>query len=147
MRAKWLPWSWQAFSCSRCGGHGRIYCVSFEFVFQRPASNIPNFRSWVLIIGMSGLIVLFWFVAGGIALRYFVLFIGVMSCMYVVWDVIGQFQRLLLDNFLSTLTLEETDDTLARKVNTSDASEFARICGCCPSRGKENFTISISIPT
>jgi len=46
--------------------------------------------SWVLIVGMSGLFVLFWLVAGGVALRYFVLFIGVMSCMYVVWDVIGQ---------------------------------------------------------
>ncbi|KAF8162769.1 peptidase M50B-like-domain-containing protein [Crassisporium funariophilum] len=73
-----------------------------------------NWLTWLLIFGMSGLIVLFWFVAGGIALRYLVLFIGVMSCMYVLWDVI--------------------DDTLARKVNTSDASEFARICGCCPSR-------------
>jgi len=39
---------------------------------------------------MTGLFLLFWFVAGGVALRYFVLFIGVMSCMYVVWDVIGQ---------------------------------------------------------
>jgi hypothetical protein len=73
-----------------------------------------NLLSWVLILGMSGVIVMFWFVAGGIALRYFILFIGVMSCMYVLWDVV--------------------DDTLARKVNTSDASEFARICGCCPSR-------------
>ncbi|KAH9484107.1 hypothetical protein JR316_0003587 [Psilocybe cubensis] len=73
-----------------------------------------NWLSWLLIFGMSGLIVLFWFVGGGIALRYLVLFIGVMSCMYVIWDVV--------------------DDTLARKVNTSDASEFARICGCCPSR-------------
>ncbi|KAF9533646.1 peptidase M50B-like-domain-containing protein [Crepidotus variabilis] len=73
-----------------------------------------NWLTWLLIAGMSGLIVLFWFVGGGIALRYLVLFIGVMSCMYVVWDVI--------------------DDTLARKVNTSDASEFARLCGCCPSR-------------
>lgn len=73
-----------------------------------------NWLSWLLILGMAGLIVLFWFVGGGIALRFFVLFIGVMSCMYVVWDVI--------------------DDTLARKVNTSDASEFARVCGCCPSQ-------------
>ncbi|KAF9480863.1 hypothetical protein BDN70DRAFT_877033 [Pholiota conissans] len=73
-----------------------------------------NWLSWLLIIGMSGLIVLFWFIDGAIALRYLVLFIGVMSCMYVIWDVI--------------------DDTLARKVNTSDASEFARICGCCPSQ-------------
>lgn len=46
---------------------------------------------------MSGLIVLFWFVGDGVALRYLVLFIGVMSCMYVLWDVI--------------------DDTIARKVN------------------------------
>ena len=29
-------------------------------------------RTWLLILGMSGLIVLFWFVAGGVALRYFV---------------------------------------------------------------------------
>ncbi|KAF8812006.1 hypothetical protein BYT27DRAFT_7183342 [Phlegmacium glaucopus] len=73
-----------------------------------------NWLTWALILGMSGLIVLFWFAGGGVALRYLVLFIGVMSCMYVVWDVI--------------------DDTVARRVNTSDASEFARICRCCPSR-------------
>ncbi|RDX52833.1 hypothetical protein OH76DRAFT_1400076 [Lentinus brumalis] len=70
--------------------------------------------TWLLILGMSGLIVLFWFVAGGVALRYFVLFIGVMSDMYVLWDVI--------------------DDTISRKVNGSDASAFAEICGCCPSQ-------------
>jgi len=73
-----------------------------------------NWLTWVLILGMSGLIILFWFVAGGVALRYLVLFIGVMSCLYVLWDVI--------------------DDTIARKVNTSDASAFADICGCCPSQ-------------
>jgi len=73
-----------------------------------------NWLSWVLIVGMSGLIILFWFVADAVALRYFVLFIGVMSCMYVLWDVI--------------------DDTIRRKVNNSDASAFADICGCCPSR-------------
>lgn len=27
------------------------------------------------------------------------------------------------------------DDTIARKVNGSDASSFAQICGCCPSQG------------
>jgi len=71
-----------------------------------------NMLTWLLILGMVGLIVLFWFVGGGVALRYFVLFVGVMSCMYVLWDVI--------------------DDTIARKVNTSDASAFAKICGCFP---------------
>ncbi|TRM59822.1 peptidase M50B-like-domain-containing protein [Schizophyllum amplum] len=73
-----------------------------------------DWLTWVLIVGMSGLIVLFWFVAGGVALRYFVLFIGVMSCLYVLWDVV--------------------DDTISRKVNSSDASQFAKICGCCPSQ-------------
>ena len=38
-----------------------------------------------------------------------------MSCLYVVWDVI--------------------DDTITRKVNASDASAFAHVCGCCPSQG------------
>ncbi|TFK18385.1 hypothetical protein FA15DRAFT_675325 [Coprinopsis marcescibilis] len=73
-----------------------------------------NWLTWVLILGMSGLIVVFWFVAGSIALRFFVLFIGVMSCLYCLWDII--------------------DDTLARKVNTSDASVFAERFGCCPSK-------------
>ncbi|VDB84589.1 unnamed protein product [Peniophora sp. CBMAI 1063] len=73
-----------------------------------------NWLTWVLIIGMTGLIVLFWFVAGGVALRYFILFIGVMSCLYVIWDIV--------------------DDTIARKINQSDASAFAKICGCFPSQ-------------
>ncbi|KAF5348724.1 hypothetical protein D9758_006792 [Tetrapyrgos nigripes] len=73
-----------------------------------------DWLTWVLIAGMTGLILLFWFVAGGVALRYFILFVGVMSCLYVLWDVI--------------------DDTIARKVNSSDASAFAKVCGCCPSQ-------------
>jgi hypothetical protein len=73
-----------------------------------------NMLTWVLILGMVGLLTAFWFIAGGVALRYIVLFIGVMSCMYVLWDVI--------------------DDTIARKVNSSDAAKFADICGCCPSQ-------------
>jgi len=73
-----------------------------------------NLLTWALILGMSALIVLFWFVGGGVALRYLVLFIGVMSCMYALWDVV--------------------DDTITRKVNTSDASQFAKICGCFPSQ-------------
>ncbi|KAK0535557.1 hypothetical protein OC835_002340 [Tilletia horrida] len=68
--------------------------------------------SWLLIIGMAGLIVAFWFIADAIALRYLILFIGVMSCMYSVWDII--------------------DDTISRKVNESDASAFAREIGCFP---------------
>ena len=33
---------------------------------------IECYRTWVLILGMSGLIVLFWFIEGGVALRYLV---------------------------------------------------------------------------
>ncbi|KAJ1310473.1 hypothetical protein OPQ81_007206 [Rhizoctonia solani] len=73
-----------------------------------------NWLTWALIAGMTGLIVLFWFVAGGVALRYFVLFVGVMNCMYALWDII--------------------DDTIARKVNTSDAAVFAKQFGCCPAQ-------------
>jgi len=73
-----------------------------------------NLLTWLLLLGMSGLILLFWFLKGGEVLRYLVLFIGVMSCLYALWDVI--------------------DDTIARKVNTSDASAFAKICGCFPSQ-------------
>ena len=77
------------------------------------ADGVGFCRTWLLILGMSGLIVLFWFVAGGVALRYFVsclfirallpsqytssqvLFIGVMSDMYVLWDVVGTFVSIL----------------------------------------------------
>jgi hypothetical protein len=81
------------------------------------AKLIIRDRAWMTNILMAGLIVLFWFVDGGVALRYFVLFVGVMSCMYVLWDVI--------------------DDTIAQKVNGSDASAFAHVCGCFPSQGMQ----------
>ncbi|THV05121.1 hypothetical protein K435DRAFT_826609 [Dendrothele bispora CBS 962.96] len=73
-----------------------------------------DWLTWALLLGMAALIVVFWFAGGGVALRYLILFIGVMSDLYVIWDVI--------------------DDTIKRKVNTSDASAFAKICGCCPSQ-------------
>ena len=44
---------------------------------------------------MAALIVAFWFIAEGEALRFLVLFIGVMSCLYVIWDVIGALLFLL----------------------------------------------------
>lgn len=68
---------------------------------------------------------LFWLVANSIALRFFILFIGVMSCFYSVWDII--------------------DDTIARKVNSSDASEFAAMMGCCGSRVWGVFWLMVSI--
>ncbi|TDL21739.1 hypothetical protein BD410DRAFT_789489 [Rickenella mellea] len=88
-----------------------VLAIFFLFTLWWARSNL---LTWLLILGMSGIIVLFWFIDSSLALRFFILFIGVMSCMYVLWDVI--------------------DDTIARKVNASDASAFAQICGCCPSQ-------------
>ena len=53
------------------GAEELVVCVN---VFA-PCPSAPSSRctrTWALIGGMSGLIVLFWFVEGGIALRYFV---------------------------------------------------------------------------
>lgn len=59
-----------------------------------------------------------------------------MSCMYVLWDVIGV--SITLPVLQLANLLKQTDDTVARKVNSSDASAFAKICGCCPSQGPLN---------
>lgn len=67
---------------------------------------------WVLLLGFAGLIVAFWFIASGIALPFLVLFIGVMSCLYSVWDI--------------------CDDLIFRKVHESDASAFSRLVGGPP---------------
>jgi len=83
-------------------------------------------RVWVLILSFVGLILACWFIKESVALRFFVLFMGVMSCMYVIWDII--------------------DDTISRKVNSSDATVFARQCGCCPSQGKWLYTALVRHP-
>ncbi|CAO1637225.1 unnamed protein product [Sympodiomycopsis kandeliae] len=67
---------------------------------------------WVLLLVMAGLIVAFWFIAHGQALQYLVLFIGVMSCLYSIWDII--------------------DDLILRKVHESDSSAFSRLVGGPP---------------
>ncbi|KAJ5887212.1 hypothetical protein N7504_011259 [Penicillium tannophilum] len=56
-----------------------------------------------------GLLIACWFIAHAEALRWFVLFIGVMSSLYSVWDI--------------------CDDLILRKVNSSDASVFAKKYG------------------
>ncbi|WVN85823.1 uncharacterized protein L203_100975 [Cryptococcus depauperatus CBS 7841] len=70
--------------------------------------------AWATIALMAGLIVICWLVAKSVALRFFILFIGTMSCFYAIWDIV--------------------DDTLSRKINTSDASEYATMIGCGGSR-------------
>ncbi|EON98515.1 hypothetical protein UCRPA7_5971 [Phaeoacremonium minimum UCRPA7] len=69
-------------------------------------------KDWltILTIGLAvGLIVAFWFIDHAEPLRFVILFIGVMSSLYSVWDI--------------------CDDLILRKVNSSDASVFAKRYG------------------
>ncbi|KAK7987026.1 hypothetical protein PG996_006368 [Apiospora saccharicola] len=69
-------------------------------------------RDWLTILTILlavGLLVACWFIVHAEALRFVVLFIGVMSSLYSVWDI--------------------CDDLILRKVNSSDASVFAKRYG------------------
>ncbi|CAK0781201.1 hypothetical protein CVIRNUC_005311 [Coccomyxa viridis] len=63
--------------------------------------------------------------ADGEIMRYFVLFVGVMSCTYSIWDII--------------------DDLVMRKVNNSDATKFAEISRCLPPQGWGILWAAISV--
>ncbi|OAA33622.1 hypothetical protein AAL_01087 [Moelleriella libera RCEF 2490] len=69
-------------------------------------------RDWLTILTVLsavGLLIACWFIVHAQALRFVVLFIGVMSSLYSVWDI--------------------CDDLILRKVNSSDASVFAKRYG------------------
>ncbi|KAF6800338.1 hypothetical protein CMUS01_15552 [Colletotrichum musicola] len=69
-------------------------------------------RDWLTILTVLlavGLLIAAWFISHAQALRFVVLFIGVMSALYSVWDI--------------------CDDLIMRKVNSSDASVFAQRYG------------------
>ncbi|KAH9462697.1 hypothetical protein Pst134EB_006577 [Puccinia striiformis f. sp. tritici] len=74
-------------------------------------------RNWLtrtVVIIAIGIMVGLWFIDHGSPLRFYVLFNGVMSCLYSVWDIV--------------------DDLVFRKVNESDATQFAKLCPIIPSR-------------
>ncbi|WVQ88099.1 hypothetical protein IAS59_001833 [Cryptococcus gattii] len=75
--------------------------------------------AWATIALMVGLVLVCWLVAQSVALRFLILFIGVMSCFYAIWDIIDA-------------------------INTSDASEYAHMIGCCGSRFWGAFWLIIS---
>ena len=69
-------------------------------------------RDWLTILTILsavGLLIACWFINHAEALRFVVLFIGVMSALYSIWDI--------------------CDDLILRKVNSSDASVFAKRYG------------------
>ena len=89
----------------------------------------PNHGSTHLVTFIYLLFSVGWdrFIDHGTPLRFYVLFNGVMSCLYSVWDIV--------------------DDLVFRKVNESDASQFAKLCPLIPSRvwGVIWYTISLSL--
>lgn len=98
-----------------------IFC-GFDIVASKVASIVLGVsflltlwwgrRDWLTILTILaavGLMVGFWFIAHAEPLRFLVLFIGVMSALYSVWDI--------------------CDDLILRKVNSSDASVFAKRYG------------------
>ncbi|GAA5891253.1 hypothetical protein JCM8208_002561 [Rhodotorula glutinis] len=69
-------------------------------------------RDWLTILTIliaTGLIVACWFIAHGVALRFYMLFLGTMNSLYSLYDI--------------------CDDLIFRKVNESDASVFAKRYG------------------
>ncbi|GAA6060842.1 hypothetical protein JCM10212_005260 [Sporobolomyces blumeae] len=69
-------------------------------------------KDWLTIatvVFATGVMVAFWFIAHGAAIRFYILFVGVMSSLYSVFDI--------------------CDDLIFRKVNESDASVFAKRYG------------------
>ena len=73
-----------------------------------------NMLARCITLVFIGLICLLWWLDGGFYLRYFVLFVGTMSSLYSLWDIV--------------------EDLVVRKVNESDATQFSRLCcgGCLP---------------
>ncbi|RFU35545.1 hypothetical protein B7463_g766, partial [Scytalidium lignicola] len=98
-----------------------IFC-GFDIVASKIASIVLGVcflltlwwarRDWLTIgtvLAAIGLLVACWFIKHAEPLRFVVLFIGVMSALYSVWDI--------------------CDDLILRKVNESDASVFAQRYG------------------
>jgi hypothetical protein len=98
-----------------------IFC-GFDIVASKIASIVLGVcflltlwwarKDWLTIITILlavGLLVACWFIKHAEPLKYVVLFIGVMSSLYSVWDI--------------------CDDLILRKVNESDASVFAQRYG------------------
>lgn len=98
-----------------------IFC-GFDIVASKIASLVLGVtflmtlwwgrRDWLTILTVLlavALLVASWFIVHAEPLRFVVLFIGVMSSLYSVWDI--------------------CDDLIIRKVNESDASQFAKRYG------------------
>ncbi|KAI9203997.1 peptidase M50B-like-domain-containing protein [Polychytrium aggregatum] len=86
-----------------------------------------NMMTRGITVVFIGFLAFLWWFDNAVALRYVILFMGVMSALYSLWDIV--------------------EDLITRKVNESDASKFSQLCcgGCLGPRfwGLIWFVISI----
>ena len=77
-------------------------CLLIILLFAR------NWLAAITTVTFGALIGFLWWFQTSTYLRYFILFLGVMSCLYSLWDIV--------------------EDLITRKVNESDASKYAKLC-------------------
>lgn len=75
-----------------------------------------NALTRIMVLLVLAILGLLWWAEKGLYLRYFILFLGTMSALYALWDIV--------------------EDLVVRKVNKSDAAQYAKICcrGCLPAQ-------------
>ena len=93
----------------------KIASVVFGVIMLLVLYWASNYVARIIGFVFMALVVALWFIKDGDGIRYVVLFLGVMSALYSIWDII--------------------EDLILRKVNGSDATKMAEVCGCCPARG------------
>lgn len=74
----------------------------------------------------------FWFIESGRPLRFYVLFVGTMSALYALYDIMDGQSALLSSS--ETQAQPSHVDLILRKVNESDASQFAKLCPIFPAQ-------------
>jgi hypothetical protein len=83
-------------------------------------------RDWLTIVTILlavGLLVGCWFIAHAEALRFVILFIGVMSSLYSVWDIVSVFQLCVSAPWVAILTT-----VLVRRPYIAEGQQFRLVC-------------------
>ncbi|KAG0244325.1 hypothetical protein BGW41_008089 [Actinomortierella wolfii] len=96
-----------------------LLCLFLTMVWAR------NWLAFGISFFFAGLVALLWWADGGKYLKYFTLFLGVMSCIYSILEII--------------------DSLVLRKANGSDAVQFAEKYGIFPAQGWGFIWLIISL--
>jgi hypothetical protein len=92
----------------------KVASVIFAVIMLMVLYWAGNWVARITTLAFFAVVAILWFIKHGVGIRYVMLFLGVMSCLYSIWDII--------------------EDLVLRKVNESDASQFAKLCSCCPAQ-------------